>query len=316
MTLAEALARLGADVERRASPPEPPSAGTTSASASRSKAAAATTSTGSSTWNRERSSAQQAPLAIFPPTSTESARPPRCCEHAELVLDLGAARDEHERPLDVAEQAAEHLELLLQQQARVGGQQLGDADGGRVRAVRRAEGVVHVEVHARRQLARELRVVPGLARVEAGVLEHAHARVGEQLAQARRNGRDRVRGIRPLRPSQVRADGDLGGPALEQQLERRQGRPDPRVVRHAPVLERHVEVGAQEHALPRDVGVADASAACALGLDYDGNRARSAQSRRAGSCSPTRCRTSRTPSPSARGPSSAASRRCTSRPTR
>ena len=39
-------------------------------------------------------------------------------EDAELVLHLGAARDEHERPLDVAEQPSEHLELLARGAAR------------------------------------------------------------------------------------------------------------------------------------------------------------------------------------------------------
>ena len=47
-------------------------------------------------------------------------------QHADLVVDLGAARDDHERPLDLAEQRAEVLELGEQQQPRVGGQQVGD----------------------------------------------------------------------------------------------------------------------------------------------------------------------------------------------
>ncbi len=48
-------------------------------------------------------------------------------EHAELVVDLRAAGDDDERPLDLAEQAPEVLELRLEQQARIGGQQLRDA---------------------------------------------------------------------------------------------------------------------------------------------------------------------------------------------
>ena len=80
--------------------------------------------------------------------------PPEVHEHADLVVDLRAAGHEDERPLDVAEEAPEHLELLLEEQPGVGGQQPRDALGGRVRAVRRAEGVVHEEIHALGEAAR------------------------------------------------------------------------------------------------------------------------------------------------------------------
>ena len=183
--------------------------------------------------------------------------PAEVLEHAELVLDLRAAGDEHERPLDVAEQPAELLQLALEQQAGVGGQQVRDALGRRVRAVRRAERVVDVEVAVRGELARELGVVLRLARVEARVLEHVDALVRQQLAEPRRDGRHRERRVRPLRPAEVRADAHLRGAVLEQQLERRQRRADARVVGDAAVLERHVQVGAHEHALAGDVGVAD-----------------------------------------------------------
>ena len=51
-------------------------------------------------------------------------------QDAQLVLDLGAAGHEQERPLDVAEQPAEMLELGEQEQPRVRGQELRDPDGG------------------------------------------------------------------------------------------------------------------------------------------------------------------------------------------
>ena len=72
-------------------------------------------------------------------------------QHAELVLDLRPAGDEHERALDLAEQPAEVLELGQEQQAGVGRQQVRDGLGRGVRAVRRAERVVDVEVAARRR---------------------------------------------------------------------------------------------------------------------------------------------------------------------
>ena len=55
----------------------------------------------------------------------------------------------------------------------------------------------------------------------------------------------------------MRADAHLGGAALEQQRERRQRGADARVVGDLAVLERHVEIRADEDGLARDVGVAD-----------------------------------------------------------
>src|SRR5205823_12877242 len=60
-----------------------------------------------------------------------------------------------------------------------------------------------------------------------------------------------------LRPAEVRADAQLGDPALEQQLEGRQRGTDARVVGDAAVLERDVQVGADQDCPPRDVGLAD-----------------------------------------------------------
>ena len=134
-------------------------------------------------------------------------------QHAELVLDLRAARDQHERPLDLAEQPAEHLQLLLEQEPGVRREQVGDADGRRVRAVRRAERVVDVEVAAVGELAREPGSFARLARVEARVLEHLDALVREQLAQPRAHGLHRVtRVLVRLRPPEVRADAHLAAP--------------------------------------------------------------------------------------------------------
>ena len=63
-------------------------------------------------------------------------------EHRQLVVDLGAAGDEHEGVLDLAEQPAEVVELGEQQQPRVGRQEVRDAPrsscarGGRSRTRR------------------------------------------------------------------------------------------------------------------------------------------------------------------------------------
>ena len=119
-------------------------------------------------------------------------------EHGQLVVDLGAPGDEHEGVLDLAEQPAEVVELREQQQPRVGRQEMRHGLGRAVGAMRGAERVVDVEVVAVGELARVPLVVLRLARVEAGVLEHAQPLVRDELAQAALDGRDRVlsRGLR------------------------------------------------------------------------------------------------------------------------
>ncbi len=181
--------------------------------------------------------------------------PAQVLEHAELVLHLRPAGDEHEGSLDVAEQAPEHLQLPFEQEPRVGGQQVRDRLRGAVGAVGRAERVVHVEVASLRELAGEALVVARLAGIEAGVLEHLDARVGQERAQVLADGLDPETRVLALRPAEVRADPDAGDAAPEQVLERRQRRADARVVGDPAVLERDVQVGADEHDLPLDVSL-------------------------------------------------------------
>ena len=80
---------------------------------------------------------------------------------------------------------------------------------------------------------------------------------GSSSRRRSRTGSIAERRILALRPAEVRADADRRGAALEQQLERRQRRADARVVGDGAVLERDVQVGADEDDLPRDVGVTD-----------------------------------------------------------
>ena len=230
--------------------------GATCVSASSANALAATTSVGSTTGNESGFSSRSS-SAIFPPTSTSSARPPRFFSTPSLSSTLAPPVTSTNGPLDVAEQPAEVLELGEQEQPGVGGQQLRDADRRGMRAVRRAEGVVDEEVAALGQLTRELGIVRRLAGVEARVLEHLDPLVRQERAQPLAHRLDPERGILALRPAEVRADADAGRAALEQQLERRQRRPDARVVGDPPVLERDVQVGADEDGLAVDVRVAD-----------------------------------------------------------
>ena len=94
----------------------------------------------------------------------------------ELVRHLRAAEDRDERPVGMLEHAAEVLDFRRHQQP--GGRLLDvmdDALGRRVRAMRRAEGVVDVDVGERRELARERRVVLLFLGVEPQVLEQDDA---------------------------------------------------------------------------------------------------------------------------------------------
>src|SRR6266536_6429792 len=133
----------------------------------------------------------------------------------------------------------------------------------------RAEGVVHVEVAPRGQLAREALVVLRLSRVEASVLEYPDALVGQELTQPRLDWLHRECGVLSLGPTEVRADDDLGGAALEQQFQCRQGGTDPRVVGDFTSLERHVQVGAHEDSFADDVGLTNRPRFPHLGIAND-----------------------------------------------
>ena len=118
-------------------------------SASGSNAAAATASVGRITSAfPERGGRVSSSAAIFPPTRSESAVSASAGEHADLVVDLGAADDCDERALGRVDEATELAQLGLEQQAGVGRKEVSHSLGGRVRAVRRSERVVDVEIHS------------------------------------------------------------------------------------------------------------------------------------------------------------------------
>ena len=182
------------------------------------------------------------------------------------------AEDGRERPRRI-EQARELPHFLLEQQARaLLLQALRHADDRGVRAVRRAEGVVHVDVGQRRQLRGELGIVALFAGVEAQVLEQqdlargervrrlrglgtdalldeAHG-LAEQLRQPHRDRRERELGLLlALRLAEVGRAEDPR-PLLEREAQRRQRLGDARVVGHAAAVERHVEIDPQEEFSP------------------------------------------------------------------
>ena len=132
--------------------------------------------------------------------------------------------------------------------------------------MRRSERVVHVEVAQRGECLRQRGVVLFFPGPEARVLHEGHAASRQSLGgcdaghrirdELDRRGEDPLDiphdllqgelGIGPARgTAQVRQQDDPGS-LLPQVLDRRRGGADPRVVRDAPVLQRHVEVHAHE----------------------------------------------------------------------
>ena len=170
----------------------------------------------------------------------------------ELVRDLGAAEDRDERPFGALERLAEVVDLGRHQEA--GGRLLDvvdDALGRGVRAVRRSERVVDVDVGERRQLRREGRVVGLFLGVEPQVFEEDHAARmrgdggrgvradavgGKRDGPAEQPGQvvgDRLQAVLgiglALRTSEVRREDDRGA-LFERVADGRQRRADPRVV--------------------------------------------------------------------------------------
>ncbi len=206
-------------------------------------------------------------------------------EHLDLVRHLGPAQDGQVGPVDLAQQPAQALHLLVHEEA---GRRLGHVrdhpDRRGVGAVGRAERVVDVDIGVGGQGAGEAVLVGLLARVEAQVLEQRDlpvAQIGHHLARAvadRLVGQGHVHVEQPgqvgrhrlervlgsglaLGPAQVRRDHQARA-ALEAVADGRQRRAHARVVAHlaTPALalvERDVEVHAQEHPLALDGQVLD-----------------------------------------------------------
>ena len=197
---------------------------------------------------------------------------------------LRPAEHDAERPHRHVAHRGQLAHLALEQQPGVAGQQMGDALGRRVGAMRCAEGVVDVHVGQPGERRGQLGIVARLPRLEAAVLEHQqlaraqalglrldlgaddrrrHADLGaQQIGHAGRHWRHRERRVRTvLRPAEVR-DQHGGGAAVADQLDRRQSRADAGVVGHrrpaVTVRQRHVEVDSGEHPLAADRGVANA----------------------------------------------------------
>jgi len=180
--------------------------------------------------------------------------------------------------LRLVQDPTQRHQLLLEQKTGVGRQEMCQAFGRGVGAMRRAERVVHVEVEAGRKLFRERRIVPLFLWVEADVLEHhdiaglhlphglldlgtdgvwlERHRPAEELGKAFRDRREREFCVRALRATQVRDKPD-GGACPEERAEGRQRGADARVIRDSAVLQRYVEVDAHQNAFSAHIRVPD-----------------------------------------------------------
>ena len=200
-------------------------------------------------------------------------------DHANLVGHLGAAKDRRERPLRRLEHLREHLELALHEETRVGGQELGDANGGGVCPVRRSECIVDVDIGVRRERLGEVRVVGLLLGVESEVLQHEDLARAHALDRVLRSDPEGIPGDRyvapdqlgqacpdgpqpqpvldlPLRPAEVAGQDHRRSP-LQQEANGGEAGADSGVVGDLPIVERDVQVGSQEDALASNVDVPD-----------------------------------------------------------
>ena len=237
-----------------------------------------------SIWSRSQSdlptwrpSAAKNVFAIAPPITSIVDFGQQVFEQRDLGRDLGAADDRHHRPLGLAQRLVEMDELLLHRASGRGRQQMRDAFGRRMRAMRGAERVVDEDVAEFGDLLREGRIVLFLAGMEARVLEQediavlqlgdgrlrnvAHAIVRERdrasdgLGQRFGHGRQRHRGHDlALRPVEV-GKHDHARALLRQFANGGRLAVDAQRVGDPAVLHRHVQIGADEHALPLHVQV-------------------------------------------------------------
>ena len=203
-------------------------------------------------------------------------------DDAQLVGDLGAAEHDRVRTRGVGHGLAQRLDLLLDQQARRGGEHLGDVVHRGLLAVNDAEAIGHEHVGERGELGGErlalLVDLRGLAGIETHVLEHGHLAglervdsglggradqvlcerdgLAEQFRETGGGGGKRVLGLGlALRASEVSGHDD-GGAGSEKLLDGGDGGAHAAVVGDGGAVERHVEVGANQDLLAGQVAQA------------------------------------------------------------
>ena len=196
-------------------------------------------------------------------------------DDVDLVRDFRAAEYRDERPLRLLQRLPEVLQLFFHQQPRRRLlEAVRDAFHRRVRAMRGAKGVVHVARGERRQRLCECGVVLFFLRMKAQVLEQDDVALHRARLLADAVGREGDRlpeqlgqAIRDRPQAHVRVDLALGSSQVAREHDRRalservldggQRRLDARVVADDAVLQRDVEVHADENALALEIQIFD-----------------------------------------------------------
>ena len=234
-----------------------------------------------------------------PPTSILSTRGSRCCITPSLSETLAPpSTTTYGRP---DRRAGRQSACYLGRKQRAGGrrEQFGDADGRGVGTMSRAERIEHKHVREVRKAGCQLRRVLFLPCFEAGVLRaqqpcpkarstasvanrsagnpaQLHCWKATELAEPSRHRRHAERRVDALRPAEVAAHDNLST-SVPAALYGRQTGSDPKIVRDRTVIQRHVQVGAQQDTLSADVerihrwDRSTSTAMCSANLD-DGGR--------------------------------------------
>ena len=201
-------------------------------------------------------------------------------ENADLGGNLGTADDGDEGALGLGEDAGQRVDLLLEQEAGDGRQVSGGAHDGTLGAVCGAEGIENEDVTIGSELLGDLGIVLLLTLVKTDVLENEDLarldggdslggllaiRVGNKSnVKARELSEllgDRLEGKLGLEASALRtaevAHEDDASVVLNEVVDGGQGSLDTGGVANDAILDRHVEVNADENALAVDIDVAD-----------------------------------------------------------
>jgi hypothetical protein len=169
---------------------------------------------------------------------------------------------------------AERFDLLHQVTTGIGGQPVAQSFHRGMGAVRYRKGVIDEDVAERRELSDEIGIVALLAGVEPRILQAEHvarphgihcgarfladAILGEGNRTAKHIGNswnerlERMLAVRPFRTSEMRQQDHLAASCDDVQDGGSRAR-DAGYIHHLAVLDRHIEIGAQEHPLALDV---------------------------------------------------------------
>ena len=170
-------------------------------------------------------------------------------DHLDLVRHLGAAEDRDERALGRFERVPEILQFLFHQQpGRRARQRLRDRFNRRVRPMRRAKRIVHVQIGERGEGRRELRIVLFFFGMESEVLEQDDAARAPSclLDRALRDVTDAVVGESHRLPQKLR---QASGNRSQTELRRRLALGAPQMARqdHGGAVVERAHLGGGEH---------------------------------------------------------------------